>query len=148
MNAPWSQAGGRSGLLFLSSLCALCVLCGETLRANPPVASHLFPAGGQRGKTVAVRVGGLFLHPGCSWELLGGGVEADRTPRRTRTAWFEGPLLPLPDSQQAEDYPQELLARVRIAADAELGLRRGRLWTAEGAASGLLFQVGDLPEVV
>lgn len=28
--------------------------------ANPPVASYIFPAGGQRGTTFNVRVGGLF----------------------------------------------------------------------------------------
>jgi hypothetical protein len=112
------------------------------------VASYLFPAGGQRGTTVKVRVGGLFLHKACSWELLGPGVEASKQLRRMPTLWFEGPMLPLPASQQAEDYPRDLSGTVRIAADAPLGPRRGRLWTSEGAASGLTFVVGELPEVV
>src|SRR6516225_11504029 len=90
-------------LTAFSSLCVLCVLGGESLRANPPVASYIFPAGGRRGTTVEVRVGGLFLHKSCPWKLLGPGVEADRTLKRTSTIWFEGPILPLPDSQQAED---------------------------------------------
>jgi hypothetical protein len=123
-------------------------LCGESLRANPPVASYLFPAGGQRGTKVELRVGGLFLHQSCRFEMLGNGVEASKELKRTRTRWFEGTLLPLPDSQQAEDYPKDMAGAVQIAPDAELGLRRVRLWTAEGAASGLLFQVGDLPEIV
>ena len=38
------------------------------------MASYLFPAGGQRGTTVKVRAGGLFLHKNCSFELLGPGV--------------------------------------------------------------------------
>jgi hypothetical protein len=134
-------------LIYGVALASLC-LSDEALRANPPVASYIFPAGGRRGATVEVRVGGLFLHKSCSWELLGSGVEADRTLRQTPARWFEGPMLPLPESQQAEDYPRDLLGKVRIAADAELRLRRARLWTAEGAASGLLFQVGDLPEIV
>jgi hypothetical protein len=112
------------------------------------VASYLFPAGGQRGTTVDVHVGGLFLYQSCGFELLGPGVEAGRQVKRTRTLWFEGPLLPLPDSQQAEDYPQDMAGQVRIAEDAPLGLRSARVWTAEGAASGLKFMVGDLPEVV
>jgi hypothetical protein len=112
------------------------------------VASYLFPAGGRRGTTVQVRAGGLFLHKACSFELLGPGVQGSGRLRRTRTVWFEGPRLPLPDSQQAEDYPQDMAGTVRIAADAPLGLRRGRVWTSEGAASGLGFVVGDLPEVV
>ncbi|HZY88904.1 MAG TPA: PPC domain-containing protein [Gemmataceae bacterium] len=95
-----------------------------------------------------VRVGGLFLHGRCGFELLGPGVTAAPQLRRTRTVWFEGPLLPLPESQQAEDYPQDVAGEVRIAADAAPGPRRGRVWTSEGAASGLTFVVGELPEVV
>jgi hypothetical protein len=120
----------------------------SSARANPPVASYVFPAGGRRGTTVKVRVGGLFLYQTCGFELLGPGVEASKQLQRTRTVWFEGPILPLPDSQQAEDYPRDMAGEVRIAADAPLGGRRGRVWTAEGAASGLTFAVGDLPEVV
>jgi hypothetical protein len=112
------------------------------------VASYLFPAGGQRGKTVPVRVGGLFLYKSCGFELLGPGVEATKQLHSTRTLWFEGPILPLPDSQQAEDYPRDMAGEIKIAADAQLGPRRGRLWTAEGAAGGLSFVVGDLPEIV
>jgi hypothetical protein len=112
------------------------------------VASYIFPAGGQRGTTVKVRVGGLFLYRTCGFELLGPGVEASKQLQRTRTVWFEGPILPLPDSQQPEDYPRDMAGEVRVAAAAPPGPRRGRLWTAEGAASGLTFVVGDLPEVV
>ena len=139
---------GRFGLLLLASLCSLC-LCDEPLWAEPPVASYLFPAGGRRGATVDLHVGGLFLHKDAAWELLGPGVEL-ASPRLepTHTLWFEGPMLPLPESQAAEDYPKDTAARVRIAADAALGIRRGRVWTAQGAASGLAFVVGDLPEIV
>jgi hypothetical protein len=134
-------------IAYLSSLCVLCVLCGES-SANPPVASYLFPAGGRQGATVEVKAGGLFLHKECGFELVGPGVAADRTFKRVPTLFFEGPLLPLPDSQQAEDYPKDMLGKVRVAADAPLGPRRARLWTSEGAASGPVFIVGDLPEIV
>src|SRR6516225_5329071 len=141
MSGSHGIASGRSFYsLLLSSLCSLC-LWGESLHANPPVASYLFPAGGQRGKLVNVRVGGLFLYQSCSFEMLGPGVEASRTLQRTRTVWFEGPLLPLPESQQAEDYPKDFAGQVRIAADAPLGARIGRIRTAEGVASGLKFVV-------
>jgi hypothetical protein len=132
---------------FLSSLCPLC-LCGESLFANPPVASYVFPAGGQRGTTVNVRVGGLFLHSRCGLDLAGPGIDAPREVKRAPARWFEGPLLPIPESQQAEDYPVEMAATVRIAADAAAGPRPARLWTAQGAASGPVFVVGELPEVV
>ncbi len=152
--SPWLVS-----LLVTLSPCHLVTL--SRIHANPPVGSYLFPAGGQRGATVKVRVGGLFLYDRCGFEMLGPGVEVPSQIKRTATLFFEGPLLPLPESQQAEDYPQDMAASVRIAADAPLGVRRVRLWTAEGAGgsleqvrppqgphTGLTFVVGDLPEVV
>jgi hypothetical protein len=126
-------------VLFVGIACA---------HANPPVASYIFPAGGQRGKTVDVRVGGLFLHQSCYFEMLGPGVKAPDRIDRTKTAWFEGPLLPLPDSQQAEDYPKDMAGRIEVAADAPLGIRYWRVATSQGATPALKFMVGDLPEIV
>jgi hypothetical protein len=116
--------------------------------ADPPVASYIFPAGGQRGTTVAVRVGGLNLHESCRFDMRGPGVEASPTLKRMKTVWFEGPILPLPDSQRAEDYPKDMAGQVAVAADAPLGIRHGRVWTSQGATSALRFDVGDLPEMV
>jgi len=116
--------------------------------ADPPTASYMFPAGGQRGTTVAVRVGGLNLLSKASLEMLGPGVEASGEVRRVEKVWLEGPLLPLPDSQQAEDYPQDYGGTVTIAADARPGPRAWRVWNAQGAAGALPFVVGDLPEIV
>src|SRR5437868_14777849 len=99
------------------------LLAGAEVRANPPVAVYVFRAGGQRGQTVQVRVGGLFLNKSCGFELLGPGVVADKRIKATHSLWFEGPLLPLPESQQAEDYPRDMAATVRIAADAASGTR-------------------------
>ncbi len=130
-----------AAVLFVTATAAV-------VRADAPVASFLFPAGGQRGTTVAVRVGALNLHKTCAWELLGPGVQASKTLTAMKTLWFEGPLLPLPDSQQAEDYPRDFAAQVAIAADAPLGTRPWRLWNAQGATPAMKFMVGDLPEVV
>lgn len=116
--------------------------------ANPPVASYIFPPGGQRGKTVPIKVGGLFLHEQCPFALIGPGVKASPILKRTDTLWFEGPLLPIPESQQAEDYPQDMAGEITIAPDAPLGFRYGRVWTSQGAAPHLKFVVGDLPEIV
>ena len=133
-----------------SSLVASLVLLigGGLASAEPPVASYIFPAGGQRGQTVTVRVGGLNLHSRCGCEMLGLGVSVTPRLERANTIWLEGPLLPLPDSQQAEDYPKDMAGQVKIAADASLGVRHWRLWTAQGATPAMKFMVGDLPEVV
>src|SRR5439155_18131574 len=90
------------------------VLAAGPASANPPVASYIFPAGGQRGKTVDVRVGGLFLYDKCGFEILGPGVDTAKQLRRTRTLLLEGPILPLPDSQRQEDYPQDMAGQVKI----------------------------------
>ena len=129
-------------------LVALAVGLAQPALADPPTASYMFPAGGQRGTTVAVRVGGLNLLSKASLEMLGPGVEASREVRRVERVWLEGPLLPLPDSQQAEDYPQDYSGTVTIAGDASTGPRAWRVWTAQGAAGSLPFVVGDLPEIV
>src|SRR5262245_14492655 len=131
-----------------SAVVAAVLLTGGTGYANAPVASYIFPAGGQRGTAVNVRVGGLFLHQRCGCEMLGPGVEASPQLQRTRTLWLEGPLLPLPDSQQAEDYPKDMAGQVQIAPDAALGVRHWRVWTSQGATSALKFMVGGLPEIV
>ncbi len=116
--------------------------------ANPPVASYIFPAGAQRGTQVNVRVGGLFLYEKCGFEMLGPGVQAPNHLTRTRTTWFEGPILPLPDSQRQEDYPKDMAGTIAVAADAPLGVRYWRLWTSQGATGSMKFVVGDLPEIV
>ncbi len=129
-------------------LAALVLAGARPVRADAPVASYIFPAGGQRGQAVNVRVGGLNLHQSCFFEMLGPGVQADKQLHKTRTIWFEGPVLPLPDSQQQEDYPKDLAGRVQIAADARLGIRSWRLWNSQGATPAKQFVVGDLPEIV
>jgi hypothetical protein len=116
--------------------------------ANPPAGVYMFPAGGQRGTTVKVRVGGLFLHKSCSLDLVAPGITADRQLLPTKLVWFEGPLLPLPDSQQAEDYPKDLAGRIRIAANAPVSAQPWRVWTAQGVTPSQRFVVGDLPEIV
>ncbi len=154
-----SRCIGRT-IVVLFSVFSVCSVVSPSF-ANPPVGLYLFPAGGQRGTTVQVRVGGLFLYDRCGFEMLGPGVEVPSRIDRLPPLFFEGPLLPLPESQQAEDYPRDMSARVRIAADAPLGVRRARLWTSEGAGgsleqvrppqtppTGLPFIVGELPEVV
>ena len=124
------------------------ILLSASASAAPPVASFLYPAGGQRGTTVPVRVGALFAHDRCGFALDGTGVTATPELKRGKRIWFEGPLIPLPDSQQPEDYPADMLGGVTIDAKAALGNRRGRIWTSQGAATGPVFVVGDLPEVV
>src|SRR4051812_48178051 len=138
----------KTVLVFVFSLCSLC-LCGEgSVFADPPVATYLFPAGGQRGTTVKFHAGGLYLNQSCQLEMLGRGIEATPVVRRVETPWIEGPVLPLPESQRQEDYPRALAGSVKIAGDAPLGDRHVLLRTAQGLANPLKFVLGNLPEIV
>lgn len=128
--------------------CALFICLAGIVQASPPIAVYIFPAGGQRGSTVNVKVGGLFLHQCCGFEMIGPGVQFPKELKRIPTLWFEGPLLPLVESQRAEDYPKDMAGQLQIAKDAPHGLRYWRLWTSQGATPSMKFVVGDQPEVV
>jgi hypothetical protein len=125
-----------------------CLLVTAPLHAEAPVASYLFPAGGQRGTSVDVLAGGLFLNKSCRFEVVGKGVTGPEVVKRIAAPVFEGPVLPLPESQRQEDYPQAMGARLTIAPDAAPGNRYVRLWTSQGVTAPLPFVVGELPEIV
>ena len=120
----------------------------ETLRADEPAALYVFPAGGRRGTTVEARIGGMNLHEECPLHWHGRGVSAPPTIRRTQTVRFEGPVIPLPDSQRAENYPSDYAATLAISADAAPGVQTWRVATSQGVTAALPFVVGDDPEVV
>ncbi|HXT59216.1 MAG TPA: hypothetical protein VN699_11305 [Pirellulales bacterium] len=121
---------------------------GAAARADEPAVAYIFPAGGQRGGKVDFRVGGMYLHEGAAFEMLGPGILASQRIAPVETVWFEGPVIPLPASQQKEDYPKDYAGNVAIAADAPLGARSWRVSTSQGATPSLKFVVGDLPEIV
>ena len=139
-----------SGPVRLVAILALAfITANSSVLADAPTVAYIFPAGGQRGQTVEFRVGGHYLHGDCPFEMLGGGIEAPSMLRRSsQMTWFDGPLIPLPDSQRKEDYPWEHTADLKIASDASLGFRRWRVWTSQGVTPTMKFVVGDLPEVV
>jgi hypothetical protein len=131
------------------TLAAIAISTSSSLLADAPSVAYIFPAGGQRGQTVEVHIGGHYLHGDCPFEMLGGGIEAPKTLQRaSKIVWFEGPVIPLPDSQQKEDYPWEHTGAVKIAPDASLGYRRWRVWTSQGLTTTKKFVIGDLPELV
>ncbi len=116
--------------------------------SDSPSADYIFPAGGQRGSTVEFHVGGHFLHGGCPFEISGPGLEVSARIERTRTKWFEGPIILKPLSQGSENYPKDHVGTVRIFPDAAPGVRYWRLWTSQGAVAGKPFIIGDLPEII
>ena len=135
----------RLQLLILSLMCSGVV----AVHADEPTVSYIFPAGGQRGTTVNFHVGGHYLHDNCPIRMDGAGVVVSEQLQRTdHTLWFEGPVIPLPDSQQKEDYPVDHRGSVQIDANAVPGTRWWRVHTSQGVTAGMPFVVGDLPEIV
>ena len=116
--------------------------------AVPPDIEYIFPAGAQRGATVPVRVGGYYFHGQANFEMLGGGVKFQPVVKRTKTIWFEGPLIFQPLSQQSEAYPKDHLNKITVARNATLGHRLWRCRTSQGVTKTLKFVIGDLPEVM
>jgi len=91
-----------------------------------PLLSHVFPAGGQRGKTVEATANGTNLQGAGGVRLSGRGVTAT--------------VLKV-------EKPDTVRISVAVAADAELGERDLRLVTPGGASNRCRFMIGDLPEV-
>jgi hypothetical protein len=129
-------------------LLLLTMLCAATATGEPPDTAYIFPAGGQRGTKVPVRIGGFYLYERTPLELLGVGITGPSEIERIPTKWFEGPVIKQPASQQKEDYPKDYGAELTIAADAPLGPHGWRSWNAQGATPVRPFIVGTLPEVV
>ncbi len=120
----------------------------STVQAEPPDIEYIYPAGAQRGTTVKVRVGGYYFHGQAHFQMLGQGVKVTPLIKRTKTLWFEGPLIYQPLSQRGENYPKDHLSQVTISKDADPGLRPWQCWTSQGATKALKFVIGELPEVM
>jgi len=100
----------------------LLLLLAQPLLAAPPKVNHFFPAGGQRGQTIAVTVAGEF----SNWPVQ---VWSDRLGLTATCEADKGKL------------------KLAIAADALPGAYWLRLHDAEGASSLRPFIVGTLPEI-
>lgn len=116
--------------------------------SETPGAAYVFPAGGQRGTTVNVRIGGHFLYERSELMVIGPSIETSSHVERIKTLWLEGPVIPQPASQQKEDYPKDYSAQFKITADAPTGPRFWYCATSQGMTPGMKFVVGDLPEVI
>ncbi len=138
-------------LLVFTGLLAVVVcfaVSASTAEAIGPDALYIFPAGGQRGTTVGFKVGGLYLHKGCSFEMVGPGVEASDRIVLTDTLRFDQEVVPQSGFAHELTRPSDYSGTVRIAADAPAVHPYWRVWTSQGVTSIKRFVIGDLPEIV
>ncbi len=105
----------------LFSICVICVICGSISAA--PTLTHLVPAGGQRGTTVAVTAAGAFDKWPVSVWVSGGGISATATKDKGKLT-------------------------VTIPPKADLGTYWVRLHDETGASTLRPFVVGTLPEMI
>ncbi len=112
-----------------------------------PASTHIFPAGGQRGTRVDVRVGGECLPPKTRFRIFGEGVTAPVQLGNRTTGQYAPSPRRKPGEQQIT-YPKEWQSQLEIAPDAPLGLKLWRLSCARGGTGARPFVVGDLPEII
>ena len=133
-------------------LACLCVLLASATAAaqqvtTDPASTHIFPAGGRRGTTVQVRVGGECLPPQTRFRIAGEGIVAP--PELGSRAAFRGEPSPRrKPGEQHINYPKEWNSEIQIAADAPPGPRHWWLSCARGGTGARTFLVGDLPEFI
>jgi len=141
---------------------------------NTPRIGYVYPAGGQQGSTLQVRVGGRFLDGVASAEIAGRGVRArviehDKplppqqiTALRDKVQELQKKVndpaarkeladlrLRIGDSVRRNQSPvlsEIVTLEIAIAPDAEPGNRQLRLGTPLGQTNPLVFSVGQLPE--
>jgi hypothetical protein len=156
-------------------LAALASVAAAALAQNPPHLAYVYPAGGQQGTTVEVKVGGQYLTGVTRAYLSGGGVQAaavestrPMTPMQaTQLREKVQELLKQPNDPAAQKQIAELrrmlatfnrgvspalaenqTLRVGIEAGAAPGPRELRLATPQGLSNPVVFYVGDLPEFI
>jgi len=110
---------------LLSSLAVLCV--ASSAFAASPVLSNIQPRGGQRGTEIEVLFNGQRLEDAQELMIYEPGIEV---------------------AEFAVVSATQVKAKLKIAADCELGTKHIRVRTASGVSDLRTFRVGALPNVM
>jgi len=157
-------------IIWLASLLSLAPAVWA--QQNEPHVGYVYPAGGRRGSTFQIQVGGQFLDRVAGTYVSGGGV-------RAAVVKYDKPLTPgqINDLrqkirelqgkgrealQEMADIRRQIFASLRrnanpviaeivtlevtVAPEAEPGRRELRLRTPLGVSNPLVFCIGQLPE--
>ncbi len=156
---------------------AALLTAAPVLRAqlNPPHLAYVYPAGGVRGTTFQVTVGGQFLNGAASAYLSGAGVHAaviqlSRPMTQMQLRELREKLQELQKQPSDASVRQQILEirrklatfdrnispvlaetvtlQVTVAPDAAAGRHDLRLATPQGLSNPLVFQIGRLPEFI
>lgn len=126
----------------LSLLCCLLALFLPLPLYAAPHLTYIYPAGGQRGKTVTIELHGTDLAGLTGFYTTGTGLTAKILPG----------LKPDSDKAKAKEAEEKnataRTVEISIASDAPLGIQQIRLYDAAGLSNPRYFCVGALPETM
>ena len=93
---------------LFSSFFIIWLAASSVWATDLPSLSYIFPAGGQRGTTVDVRIGAHYMHGSAPLRLVGHGVKASESIRQIDRIWFEGPMIRKPFSKELKTIPKTI----------------------------------------
>ena len=140
---------GSAGVL--ARFGAIILVCGGAARSEAQTAlphiTAIAPSGGQRGTTVELTVTGINVGRGAGLVFEGAGLTVESlTPKPP------APPAPLKPGEKPAAAPKNpagtLVARVRVAPDAEPGIRAMRVLTPLGPSDVAWVAAGQWPEIV
>ena len=137
----------RRSFLLLLALVFASPVAAQPVPTKRPESTHIFPAGGRRGSTVRVRVGGVVIPPHAGLRIDGAGVTAPPRLGATTTGSYEPSPRRLP-TEYPIYYPREMDSTLEIADDAPAGVVWWRITAPRGSTGARPFLVGDLPEFI
>jgi hypothetical protein len=152
----------------------LLVAAAATAQTPCPHLGYVFPAGGPRGGTFRIAIGGQQLGDATNALVSGGGikvgfVEVVRTLTGRQRAALSRTLAILEQARPTVEIVDEIaeirrklaapgasgaamadtmVFEVAVARDAETGPRELRLATGSALSNPLVFRIGSLPEVI
>lgn len=139
-SVPLSAHLARRVLPALAALA--CLSAPAALAQLQPQISYIFPAGGQRGTTVDVKVHGRSLVGATQIHISGTGVTGV-----VKSAGKDVADKKQPVRLDVAKNPDAAVLEVTIASDAEPGERDLRMITPGGVSNRFRFYVGQVPEV-
>lgn len=156
-------------------LALLIVVAAQGQQPNAPRAGYVYPAGGQRGATIRVQLGGQFLDGAVRALVSGDGILAtvtghDKPLTQRQINDLRATVQELQPRAATDPTARQQIARIReqladavrrntnpamaetvtlaiaIAPEAEPGTRSLRVGTPSGLSNPLVFAIGQLPE--
>jgi hypothetical protein len=132
----------RHKTLFIFSL----LFALNQLSAQKLSLGYIYPAGGERGTTLEVEIGGMNLSTATAIIISGEGVKAeivkaDATVEPNKKKKRKSIL----DDQSSPQLADRLTIKISIAKNATPGLRDLRMESLAGVSNKLNFEVGQYP---